>query len=162
MAQKTNKLTNKGNLFGTSLALLSQLVLGQGEVVVSFTAQDWALLGITWAGPVVGHTQCCRGPSIYTLHAGGTMRYWGCTRAGGVQGVCFRPKCPEPPTTAPLAGSWSWHIPVAQKLILTSSPLLCRTILPDFFVGQEPWDPNGDWSTFPEWLKTRNARKIDK
>ncbi|XDA85007.1 hypothetical protein R6Z07F_014794 [Ovis aries] len=36
------------------------------------------------------------------------------------------------------------------------------TIVPDFFVGQEPWDPSGDWSTFPEWLKTRNARKIDK
>uniref|UniRef100_A0A3Q1LGS8 Carboxymethylenebutenolidase homolog n=1 Tax=Bos taurus TaxID=9913 RepID=A0A3Q1LGS8_BOVIN len=37
-----------------------------------------------------------------------------------------------------------------------------RTIVPDFFVGQEPWHPSGDWSTFPEWLKTRNARKIDK
>uniref|UniRef100_A0A8I3WXA7 Carboxymethylenebutenolidase homolog n=1 Tax=Callithrix jacchus TaxID=9483 RepID=A0A8I3WXA7_CALJA len=37
-----------------------------------------------------------------------------------------------------------------------------RTIVPDFFVGQEPWDPSGDWSIFPEWLKTRNARKIDR
>ncbi|XP_047412189.1 carboxymethylenebutenolidase homolog isoform X2 [Sciurus carolinensis] len=37
-----------------------------------------------------------------------------------------------------------------------------RTIVPDFFVGQEPWSPTGDWSTFPEWLKTRNARKINK
>uniref|UniRef100_A0A8C0TJN4 Carboxymethylenebutenolidase homolog n=1 Tax=Canis lupus familiaris TaxID=9615 RepID=A0A8C0TJN4_CANLF len=37
-----------------------------------------------------------------------------------------------------------------------------RAIVPDFFVGQEPWHPSGDWSTFPEWLKTRDARKIDK
>uniref|UniRef100_A0ABK0L0W7 Carboxymethylenebutenolidase homolog n=1 Tax=Rattus norvegicus TaxID=10116 RepID=A0ABK0L0W7_RAT len=37
-----------------------------------------------------------------------------------------------------------------------------RTIVPDFFVGQEPWDPAGDWSTFPEWLKSRNARKINR
>lgn len=36
------------------------------------------------------------------------------------------------------------------------------TIVPDFFVGQEPWDPAGDWSTFPEWLKSRNARKINR
>ncbi|KAK2119861.1 hypothetical protein P7K49_001247 [Saguinus oedipus] len=27
---------------------------------------------------------------------------------------------------------------------------------------QEPWDPSDDWSIFPEWLKTRNARKIDR
>ncbi|ELW67389.1 Carboxymethylenebutenolidase like protein [Tupaia chinensis] len=36
------------------------------------------------------------------------------------------------------------------------------TIVPDFFGGQEPWDPSGDWPTFLEWLKTRTARKIHK
>lgn len=29
------------------------------------------------------------------------------------------------------------------------------TIVPDFFIGQ-------DWSTVPEWLKTRDAQKINK
>jgi carboxymethylenebutenolidase len=37
-----------------------------------------------------------------------------------------------------------------------------RTIVPDFFVGQPPWRPSDDWSTFPEWLKTKNARKINR
>lgn len=37
-----------------------------------------------------------------------------------------------------------------------------RTIVPDFFVGREPWDPAADWSTFPEWIKSRNAREVNR
>lgn len=37
-----------------------------------------------------------------------------------------------------------------------------RAILPDFFVGQEPWKPSNDWATFYEWVKSRDAGKIDK
>lgn len=37
-----------------------------------------------------------------------------------------------------------------------------RTIVPDFFVGREPWAPDGDWSTFPEWIKSRNAREVNR
>nr|XP_042715812.1 carboxymethylenebutenolidase homolog isoform X2 [Chrysemys picta bellii] len=40
--------------------------------------------------------------------------------------------------------------------------LSSRAICPDFFVGKEPWNPSDDWSTFDEWLKTRDARKTDK
>ncbi|NXS11389.1 CMBL Carboxymethylenebutenolidase, partial [Neodrepanis coruscans] len=35
-------------------------------------------------------------------------------------------------------------------------------ICPDFFVGQEAWKPSNDWASFNDWLKTRNASKIDK
>lgn len=38
----------------------------------------------------------------------------------------------------------------------------CRAICPDFFVGQEAWKPSNDWASFNDWLKTRNAGKIDK
>ncbi|NXW14175.1 CMBL Carboxymethylenebutenolidase, partial [Circaetus pectoralis] len=38
----------------------------------------------------------------------------------------------------------------------------CRAICPDFFVGQEAWKLSNDWATFNDWLKTRNAGKIDK
>lgn len=37
-----------------------------------------------------------------------------------------------------------------------------RTIVPDFFVGRKPWDPADDWSTFPEWIKSRNAREVNR
>ncbi|KAF2977912.1 hypothetical protein EK904_008431, partial [Melospiza melodia maxima] len=35
-------------------------------------------------------------------------------------------------------------------------------ICPDFFVGQEAWKPSNDWATFNDWVKTREASKIDK
>jgi len=38
----------------------------------------------------------------------------------------------------------------------------CRAICPDFFVGQEAWKLSNDWASFDDWLKTRNAGKIDK
>lgn len=38
----------------------------------------------------------------------------------------------------------------------------CRAICPDFFVGQEVWKPSNDWASFDDWLKTRQASKIDK
>ncbi|KAH1176951.1 hypothetical protein KIL84_010653 [Mauremys mutica] len=37
-----------------------------------------------------------------------------------------------------------------------------RPICPDFFVGQKPWEPSDDWSTFNDWLKTRDASKVDR
>lgn len=57
---------------------------------------------------------------------------------------------------------FGWQLPNTRYMADMIASNGFTTILPDFFVGQEPWDPNGDWSTFPEWLKTRNARKIDK
>ncbi|XP_053570484.1 carboxymethylenebutenolidase homolog [Bombina bombina] len=35
-------------------------------------------------------------------------------------------------------------------------------VLPDLFVGQEPWNPANDYSRIHEWLKTRPATKVDK
>ncbi|XP_053107105.1 carboxymethylenebutenolidase homolog isoform X1 [Hemicordylus capensis] len=35
-------------------------------------------------------------------------------------------------------------------------------ICPDFFKGQEPWKPSDDWSSFNEWLKTRDNKQINK
>uniref|UniRef100_A0A663MX95 Carboxymethylenebutenolidase homolog n=1 Tax=Athene cunicularia TaxID=194338 RepID=A0A663MX95_ATHCN len=32
----------------------------------------------------------------------------------------------------------------------------------DFFSGGEAWKPSDDWSEFNDWLKTRDARKINK
>lgn len=57
---------------------------------------------------------------------------------------------------------FGWQLPNTRYMADMIAGNGYTTIVPDFFVGQEPWDPSGDWSTFPEWLKSRNARKINR
>ncbi|XP_038301425.1 carboxymethylenebutenolidase homolog isoform X3 [Vulpes vulpes] len=57
---------------------------------------------------------------------------------------------------------FGWQLPNTRYMADMIAGNGYTAIVPDFFVGQEPWHPSGDWSTFPEWLKTRDARKIDK
>eukprot|EP00069_Balaena_mysticetus_P001084 bmy_15023T0 len=57
---------------------------------------------------------------------------------------------------------FGWQLPNTRYMADMIAGNGYTTIVPDFFVGQEPWHPSGDWSTFPEWLKTRDARRIDK
>ncbi|KAG8442609.1 hypothetical protein GDO86_011408 [Hymenochirus boettgeri] len=57
---------------------------------------------------------------------------------------------------------FGWQLPNTRYIadLLTAHGYI--TICPDFFVGQDPWKPSDDWSTFSEWLKTRQATKVDK
>ncbi|XP_077874460.1 carboxymethylenebutenolidase homolog isoform X2 [Ictidomys tridecemlineatus] len=57
---------------------------------------------------------------------------------------------------------FGWQLPNTRYMADLIAGNGYTTIVPDFFVGQEPWSPTGDWATFPEWLKTRNARKINR
>ncbi|XP_004698176.1 carboxymethylenebutenolidase homolog [Echinops telfairi] len=57
---------------------------------------------------------------------------------------------------------FGWQLPNTRYMADMIAANGYTTIVPDFFVGQEPWHPTGDWSTFAEWLKTRDARKVDK
>ncbi|XP_038626285.1 carboxymethylenebutenolidase homolog [Tachyglossus aculeatus] len=57
---------------------------------------------------------------------------------------------------------FGWQMPntryIADMIAANGYTVIC----PDFFAGKEPWQPNADWSTFQDWLKTRNARNVDK
>ncbi|KAM8966484.1 carboxymethylenebutenolidase homolog [Pelodytes ibericus] len=57
---------------------------------------------------------------------------------------------------------FGWQLPNTRFIadLLTTQGYL--TICPDFFVGQDPWNPAADRSTFLEWLKSRQATKVDK
>ena len=57
---------------------------------------------------------------------------------------------------------FGWQLPNTRYMADMIARNGYTTIVPDFFVGQEPWDPAGDWSTFPAWLKSRNARKVNR
>ncbi|KAK2491630.1 hypothetical protein MC885_017147 [Smutsia gigantea] len=56
---------------------------------------------------------------------------------------------------------FGWELPNMRYMADMIAGHGYTTIVPDFFAGQEPWHPSRDWSTFPEWLKTRDARKIN-
>ncbi|XP_006900228.1 PREDICTED: carboxymethylenebutenolidase homolog [Elephantulus edwardii] len=56
---------------------------------------------------------------------------------------------------------FGWQLPNTRYMADMIAANGYTTVVPDFFVGQEPWSPSSDWSTFPEWLKTRDARKVD-
>uniref|UniRef100_A0A8C3LU29 Carboxymethylenebutenolidase homolog n=1 Tax=Chrysolophus pictus TaxID=9089 RepID=A0A8C3LU29_CHRPC len=57
---------------------------------------------------------------------------------------------------------FGWELPNTRYIadMLTANGY--TAILPDFFVGQEPWKPSNDWATFYDWVKSRDAGKIDK
>ncbi|XP_012646590.1 carboxymethylenebutenolidase homolog [Microcebus murinus] len=57
---------------------------------------------------------------------------------------------------------FGWQLPNTRYMADMIAGNGYTAIVPDFFVGQEPWHPSADRSTFHEWLKTKNARKIDK
>ncbi|XP_037655197.1 carboxymethylenebutenolidase homolog [Choloepus didactylus] len=57
---------------------------------------------------------------------------------------------------------YGWQLPNTRYMADMIAANGYTTVIPDFFIGQQPWQPSYDWSSFPEWVKTRNARKIDK
>ncbi|KAM9329450.1 carboxymethylenebutenolidase homolog [Gastrophryne carolinensis] len=57
---------------------------------------------------------------------------------------------------------YGWRLPNTRFMadLLTSHGYIA--VCPDFFVGQEPWDPANDRSTLQDWLKSRQATKVDR
>lgn len=57
---------------------------------------------------------------------------------------------------------FGWQLPNTRYMADMIAGNGYTTIIPDFFVGQAPWDPSKDWATFPEWVKTKNSGNTDK
>ncbi|MEE6512685.1 hypothetical protein FKM82_019839 [Ascaphus truei] len=57
---------------------------------------------------------------------------------------------------------YGWELPNTRFIadLLTDHGYI--SICPDFFVGQEPWKPSNDWTTFTEWFQSQDATKVDK
>ncbi|XP_075922241.1 carboxymethylenebutenolidase homolog isoform X4 [Petromyzon marinus] len=55
---------------------------------------------------------------------------------------------------------YGWKLPNTRFIAdwLAGQGYTC--IVPDFFLGKEPWSPSHDWSTFQEWLKDKQATNI--
>lgn len=73
-----------------------------------------------------------------------------------------KPSLPTEKAVVVIHDIYGWQLPNTRHVadMLAASGYLA--ILPDFFKGQEPWKPSDDWSTFNEWLKTREANKINR
>ncbi|NXX78009.1 CMBL Carboxymethylenebutenolidase, partial [Urocolius indicus] len=57
---------------------------------------------------------------------------------------------------------FGWQLPNTRYITDMLATNGYTAICPDFFVGQEAWNLSKDWAAFDEWLKTRQANKIDK
>uniref|UniRef100_A0A452HM67 Carboxymethylenebutenolidase homolog n=1 Tax=Gopherus agassizii TaxID=38772 RepID=A0A452HM67_9SAUR len=57
---------------------------------------------------------------------------------------------------------FGWQLPNTRYMADMLAANGYIAICPDFFVGQKPWEPSDDWSTFNDWMKTRDASKVDR
>uniref|UniRef100_A0A8C8RWB0 Carboxymethylenebutenolidase homolog n=1 Tax=Pelusios castaneus TaxID=367368 RepID=A0A8C8RWB0_9SAUR len=57
---------------------------------------------------------------------------------------------------------FGWQLPNTRYIVDMLAANGYVAICPDFFVGQKPWEPSDDWSTFNDWLKTRDTNKVDR
>nr|XP_032807482.1 carboxymethylenebutenolidase homolog [Petromyzon marinus]XP_032807483.1 carboxymethylenebutenolidase homolog [Petromyzon marinus] len=57
---------------------------------------------------------------------------------------------------------YGWRLPNTRFIAdwLAGEGYTC--IVPDFFLGKEPWGPSHDWSTFQEWRKDKQPTNIAK
>ncbi|XP_069814409.1 carboxymethylenebutenolidase homolog [Dendropsophus ebraccatus] len=75
--------------------------------------------------------------------------------------VC-KPGCSTDKAVIVVQDIFGWQLPNTRFIadLLASQGYV--TICPDFFVGQEAWNPSNDWNTFNDWLQTRQATKVDR
>ncbi|XP_048224068.1 carboxymethylenebutenolidase homolog [Perognathus longimembris pacificus] len=83
-------------------------------------------------------------------------------QAGHIQAYVTRSPVDAGKAVVIVQDIFGWKLPNTRYIADMIAGNGYTVIVPDFFVGQEPWSPSGDWSMFPEWLKTKNARKINR
>ncbi|XP_034562369.1 carboxymethylenebutenolidase homolog [Notolabrus celidotus] len=57
---------------------------------------------------------------------------------------------------------FGWELPNTRYIADMLAANGYIAVLPDFFVGKEPWTPSNDWSTLGEWLKGRPPTNTNK
>ncbi|XP_076146945.1 carboxymethylenebutenolidase homolog isoform X2 [Alosa pseudoharengus] len=57
---------------------------------------------------------------------------------------------------------YGWQLPNTRYMadMLSSNGYIA--VVPDFFLGKEPWSPSHDWSKFQEWLEDKKPTNINK
>ncbi|XP_060110042.1 carboxymethylenebutenolidase homolog [Heteronotia binoei] len=73
-----------------------------------------------------------------------------------------KPSLPTEKAVIVIHDIYGWQLPNTRYIVDMLAANGYLAILPDFYKRQEPWKPSSDWSTFDEWLKTRDAKKINK
>ncbi|XP_062376715.1 carboxymethylenebutenolidase homolog [Sardina pilchardus] len=57
---------------------------------------------------------------------------------------------------------FGWQLPNTRYMADMLSTNGYIAIVPDFFLGKEPWSPSHDWSKFQEWLEDKKPTNINK
>ncbi|KAM4705821.1 carboxymethylenebutenolidase homolog [Rhinophrynus dorsalis] len=58
--------------------------------------------------------------------------------------------------------AYGWELPNTRFIVDLLSTHGYIAVCADFFVGNEPWKTTNDRSTLPDWLKLRQATKVEK
>ncbi|XP_071660563.1 carboxymethylenebutenolidase homolog isoform X2 [Patagioenas fasciata] len=82
-------------------------------------------------------------------------------QVGHIKAYVCKPPASTEKAVVVIHDVFGWELPNIRYIadMLTTNGYI--TICPDFFAGQEAWKPSNDWATFKDWLKTREASKID-
>ncbi|KGL75165.1 Carboxymethylenebutenolidase [Tinamus guttatus] len=83
-------------------------------------------------------------------------------QVGHIKAYVCKPSVKSDKAVIVIHDIFGWQLPNTRYIadLLTTHGYVA--ICPDFFVGQEPWNPSNDWASFNDWLKTRDSSKIDK
>ncbi|XP_028813064.1 carboxymethylenebutenolidase homolog isoform X2 [Denticeps clupeoides] len=57
---------------------------------------------------------------------------------------------------------FGWGLPNTRYMADMLSANGYTAVVPDFFLGKEPWSPSHDWSKFQEWLEDKKPTNINK
>ncbi|XP_041670141.1 carboxymethylenebutenolidase homolog [Cheilinus undulatus] len=73
-----------------------------------------------------------------------------------------KPSAPSDKAVIVIHDIYGWELPNTRYMadMLADSGYI--TVLPDFFVGKEPWTQSHDWAILEEWLKERSPTNTSK
>ncbi|CAH1232303.1 CMBL [Branchiostoma lanceolatum] len=99
-------------------------------------------------------TPCCIGDRLEYGSMGRELK------VGGVDMYLATPKTPTKKGVVVYIDVYGWKLPNTRYIVDMIANNGYVAILPDAFEGAEPWSADRDWSTFFEWMKTKDANKI--
>ncbi|XP_063062779.1 carboxymethylenebutenolidase homolog [Engraulis encrasicolus] len=79
-----------------------------------------------------------------------------------VKAYVVKPAVPSDKAVVVIQDIYGWQLPNTRYMADMLSTNGYIAIVPDFYMGKEPWSPSHDWATFQEWLEDKKPTNINK
>lgn len=83
-------------------------------------------------------------------------------KIGHVNAYVVKPSTKSDKAVIVIQDIYGWQLPNTRYMADMLSANGYTAVVPDFFLGQEPWSPSSDWSTFQQWLDKKKPTNINK